>query len=51
MLTVLWYRHGFHIVTILLQEASFNAGPFIDRNLVTSVADSFHGGGIMANES
>jgi hypothetical protein len=34
MLTVLGNRHGFHVLTIFPQGASFKAATFIDQHLV-----------------
>jgi hypothetical protein len=33
MLTVVWNPEGFHVVTMFLPRASFNASWFIDGNL------------------
>jgi hypothetical protein len=41
MLTIICNPHGFHVVTILLQGAWFNAPTFTDQNFVPLVAKFF----------
>jgi hypothetical protein len=41
VLTALWNHHGFHVVTMLPQRASFIASWFIDGNMVYLVEKFF----------